>query len=53
MRLIPLSVSTLLLLCTLAPATAEDWPHWRGPRFDGTSQATGLPAEWGREKNVK
>ncbi len=36
-----------------ATATAEDWPHWRGPRFDGTSQATSLPSEWDRTKNVK
>ncbi|MEX2113558.1 MAG: PQQ-binding-like beta-propeller repeat protein, partial [Pirellulales bacterium] len=25
---------------------AENWPQWRGPRGDSTSQATGLPAAW-------
>jgi outer membrane protein assembly factor BamB len=43
-----------LLLCGLAlgagvRAAAEDWPHWRGPRYDGVSTETGLlrtfPAE--------
>ncbi len=48
-----LAAATFLLLA-LSPATeAENWPHWRGPRFDGTSEATGLPSEWDREMNVK
>ncbi len=25
---------------------AGEWPHWRGPNFDGTSPATGLPEKW-------
>jgi len=29
-----------------APASAEDWPQWRGPRQDGISQETGLLKEW-------
>ncbi len=37
----------------LAPvAAAENWPQWRGPRGDGTSQETAVPVEWGPEKNV-
>lgn len=27
-------------------AFAVDWPQWRGPNRDGTSQETGLLAEW-------
>ncbi|MEM7356839.1 MAG: PQQ-binding-like beta-propeller repeat protein [Acidobacteriota bacterium] len=46
-------VSILLLLGLSAPLAAENWPHWRGPRFDGTSEATGLPTEWGKDKNLK
>ena len=34
------------LLVAAIPAAAENWPHWRGPNFDGTSTETGLPTEW-------
>lgn len=36
-----------------APSLAQDWPHWRGPAFDGSSPATDLPTEFDRSKNVK
>jgi outer membrane protein assembly factor BamB len=32
-----------LLLCLSAPAFAEDWPGWLGPRRDGTSKETVKP----------
>ncbi len=44
MRLSLVRLAALLL--TIAPATAENWPHWRGPNFDGTSPETGLPTIW-------
>ncbi|MGI9472961.1 MAG: PQQ-binding-like beta-propeller repeat protein [Rubripirellula sp.] len=28
---------------------AADWPYWRGPSFDGTAEATGLPDDWDPE----
>ena len=28
------------------PLPAGDWPHWRGPYFDGVSRETGLLKEW-------
>lgn len=31
---------------------AADWPHWRGPRYDGSSDETGLPVSWTRTENV-
>ena len=39
-------------LCAL-PIAAENWPHWRGPRFDGTSAETDLPTTWSRSENVR
>ena len=27
-------------------AAAENWPGWRGPRGDGSSEESGLPARW-------
>ncbi len=46
------------LLGLLAIATcsngvrAEDWPQWRGPRGDGTSNEKSLPTSWDQTKNV-
>jgi outer membrane protein assembly factor BamB len=42
----------LVALCAI-PAVAENWPHWRGPRFDGTSTETGLPSTWSKDENVR
>lgn len=43
----------LLLVLTLSPAArADNWPQWRGPANDGRSAETGLPTEWGPDKNV-
>lgn len=37
----------------ITKAQAEDWPRWRGPRNDGTSTETGLPASWSKTENIK
>lgn len=39
-----------LLMCGVA--SAEDWPHWRGPTRDGISGETELPTEWSTTENV-
>jgi len=33
-------------------AEGSEWWNWRGPHFDGSSDAKGLPAEFGAEKNL-
>ena len=40
---------TVLLAVSLAPASAADWPSWRGPASDGVSTETGLPSSWSPE----
>ena len=42
---------TLLLLAASLPrpATAEDWPRWRGPRQDGISRETSLLKQWPKD----
>jgi outer membrane protein assembly factor BamB len=35
-----------------APASADNWPQWRGLHSDGHSAETGIPTEWGPEKNI-
>ena len=41
----------LLLLCN--PTHAANWPHWRGPSFNGSSTEQKLPDEFSKTNNVK
>jgi outer membrane protein assembly factor BamB len=47
----------LSLLFNGGVAPAENWPGWRGPRGDGSSNETAVPTEWsgepGSEKNLR
>jgi outer membrane protein assembly factor BamB len=47
-----LLLAGLFAAAVALPASAENWPQWRGPKNDGHSPETGLPAEWGPDKNV-
>ncbi|MBI5087166.1 MAG: PQQ-binding-like beta-propeller repeat protein [Acidobacteria bacterium] len=42
------AVSLLMAACL----PAENWPQWRGPRLDGTSRETSLPASWTTTENI-
>jgi outer membrane protein assembly factor BamB len=42
----------LFLLLFGSILSAENWPHWRGPRKDGTSAETKLPVKWSQTENV-
>lgn len=44
-------VLSLTLLSLAIPAFAE-WPEFRGPNQDGTTDAENLPTEWSEEKSV-
>ena len=46
-----LLIAGLLATCAI-PASADNWPQWRGPKNDGHSTETGLPTEWSADKNV-
>lgn len=43
---------TALLLLATGPSFAANWPQWRGPKNDGVSPETNLPAEWSATKNI-
>jgi outer membrane protein assembly factor BamB len=47
-----LSLTLALGLVAAGPLFADNWPQWRGPKNDGHSAETGLPAEFGPEKNL-
>jgi hypothetical protein len=41
-----------VVLAMAAPAVAENWPCWRGPRLDGTSLETNVPTHWSATSNM-
>jgi outer membrane protein assembly factor BamB len=47
----------VLVCLTLAPTArvlaGDNWPQWRGPAFDGTSDSINLPVSWSETKNVR
>jgi outer membrane protein assembly factor BamB len=49
-----LAVAAVAACCCAAAHTAagENWPGWRGPRGDGTSQETGVATHWSGTDNV-
>lgn len=47
LRLRPLvAAASLAFVAGMVVLEASDWPEWRGPRRDGTSAETNLPARW-------
>ena len=46
-------MSAALFVVTLGAALAADnWPQWRGPELNGSSNETGLPRTWSPTENV-
>ncbi len=45
-------VLLVLALMAAAPAQAANWPHWRGPYFNGASEETNLPSSWSKTENI-
>jgi outer membrane protein assembly factor BamB len=43
-----------MIVCLLVSTRvlAGDWPHWRGPFLNGSSEEKNLPSSWGRTENV-
>lgn len=41
-----------LLLMVASSAQAANWPQWRGPFFNGTTDETNLPARWSTTENI-
>jgi len=46
----------MLMIVSAAAATsavhASDWPHWRGPFFNGSSDEKNLPSQWSIGENI-
>jgi outer membrane protein assembly factor BamB len=41
-----------LVAVLVLPALGADWPQWRGPFFNGSTDEKGLPASWTKTENV-
>jgi outer membrane protein assembly factor BamB len=41
-----------LVAVLVLPALGTDWPQWRGPFFNGSTDEKGLPASWTKTENV-
>jgi len=48
-----LLIATLGMALLVSPAPASNWPMWRGPTNDGTTDETNLPVKWSTSENVK
>jgi len=42
----------LLASLAAAPSHAGDWPHWRGPFYNGSAEEKGLPETFSQTENV-
>jgi outer membrane protein assembly factor BamB len=51
-RTAPLLLLIATIILPASPTSGEDWPQWRGPRFDGSARAQDLPVDWSDGKNV-
>lgn len=41
-----------LVLAVACSAEGGDWPQWRGPFFNGSTDEKGLPSQWSKTENV-
>ena len=46
------SAAVLLFLAILS-IHSENWAHWRGPHYDGSTDEKNLPGEFSKTQNVK
>jgi len=43
----------ILVLLVAIPAFCRDWPQWRGPFFNGSTDEENLPSSWSETENTK
>ncbi|MCX7044214.1 MAG: PQQ-binding-like beta-propeller repeat protein [Candidatus Sumerlaeota bacterium] len=51
-KVLELLILFLCLASPPSPAWAGDWPNWRGPHYDGSSDETNLPERFDQTENV-
>jgi len=48
----PMALSLGLVVLAAGVARAGDWPQWRGPNLNGSTDETNLPARWSKSENL-
>ena len=51
-KLLGLTAAVVALALCSSHLLAADWPQWRGPRFNGSSPESDLPAKFGPAENI-
>jgi outer membrane protein assembly factor BamB len=46
------AVTLALFVATVPSASAENWPQWRGPRGNSTSEEHDLPLTWSEQRGI-
>lgn len=41
-----------IMLLSAGRSMAGDWPHWRGPHLNGSSDEKNLPSKWSKTENI-
>lgn len=49
----PLALAGALFLGGWSAAAAADWPQWRGPSFNGSTDERNLPVTWSKTEGVR
>jgi outer membrane protein assembly factor BamB len=44
--------ATMMILAAVSPVRATDWPQWRGPFFNGSTDEKNLPESWSWSEDV-
>ena len=47
-----LSLFAVLVVGSIVPLSAENWPNWRGPASTGVSPEASLPVRWSDTENI-
>jgi len=42
----------VLVLVAVSVARAGNWPHWRGPHFNGSTDEKDLPSNWSKTEKI-
>ena len=42
----------VITLTMINVAFSDNWPHWRGPTYNGISEEKDLPVDWSEQKNI-
>ncbi len=45
-------VFVAIVIMIVSAAHAADWPQWRGPNFNGSTDEKNLPVKWSQTENV-